>query len=231
MKGTTGCRVTAIVLAAGQSRRFGDRNKLLTNSKGKPIIQRTLENLFASDIDNTLVVTGHQANIVESLCQTIADRHKHKIAFIHNRDFNAGMSTSLKSAITHLINNEGILTDNVQDNFAVLVTLADMPDVSTNTYNTLITATKQAEQEKSTLTESTQTLVFAPTFKGHRGNPIIIKPEIFDMILDIDGDVGARHLLKEHQAIVQDVPVEDAGILIDIDTQADLQQNESDLDL
>ena len=57
--------VTAIVLSAGLSQRMGNINKLLFKYKGKTIIETTLENILASQVDEVIVVTGHEAEKVK----------------------------------------------------------------------------------------------------------------------------------------------------------------------
>ena len=86
---------------------------------------------------------------------------------------------------------------------------------------------KTGEEYPNAHTLADQALVFIPTHKGRRGNPILIKSELFDMLLDIEGDIGARQILSEHYAVVREVPVDDSGILMDIDTQDDLRKHTS----
>ena len=221
------CCVTAIVLAAGQSRRFGTSNKLTADSMGTPVIQRTLENLLKTDIGNLLIVTGHEAEVIKPLCQAVADTSSRDITFVENPDFEAGMSTSLKAAITHILNHQQNFNSSDSDAYGVLVCLGDMPDVSIDTHNALIAAMKIGEENHNAHKPAEQALVFIPTYRGRRGNPILIKSELFDMLLDIEGDIGARQILSEHYAVVREVPVDDSGILMDIDTQDDLRKHTS----
>ena len=53
--------IAAIILAAGQSRRMGSQNKLLARLNGKPLVARAVETALASNADEVLVVTGHEA--------------------------------------------------------------------------------------------------------------------------------------------------------------------------
>src|SRR4051812_30983807 len=87
--------VTAIVLAAGLSKRMGSINKLLLQYKGKTIIETTLINILASKIDEVIVVTGHEEEKVQAAIQHLP------VTIIHNSDYAKGMTTSIQIGIKH----------------------------------------------------------------------------------------------------------------------------------
>ena len=64
--------------------------------------------------------------------------------------------------------------------------------------------------------------LYIPTFNGQRGNPVIIAASLFDSVLQLEGDVGARVLARTFPDSVVEVPCGDSGVLVDIDTQDDL---------
>ncbi|MFP3345738.1 NTP transferase domain-containing protein, partial [Halomonas sp. SIMBA_159] len=77
-----------IVLAAGQSRRMGARNKLLEDLDGRPLVVRTVDAALASGVQAVIVVTGHEPERVRT---ALGDRG---VRFVHNPAYDQGLSTS-----------------------------------------------------------------------------------------------------------------------------------------
>ena len=185
-------KTTAIVLAAGQSRRMGPQNKLLTNVGGLPMIVRTIDAITASKVDSITVVLGHEA------AQVRAALSEKPVKFIENTDFAAGLSTSLRCGIAAVS----------QDAECTLVCLGDMPRVTSTEINLLIDSFSPTEGRA----------ICVPTHAGKRGNPVVIGRRFFAEIQDIAGDIGARHLIGAYPELVHEVEMEKNSILVDIDT-------------
>ena len=60
--------------------------------------------------------------------------------------------------------------------------------------------------------------ICVPTFTGKRGNPVLWGARFFDEMRAVAGDVGARHLIGAHGELVAEVPIDDDGVLVDVDT-------------
>ena len=60
-----------------------------------------------------------------------------------------------------------------------------------------------------------------PTCEGRQGNPVLFPTRFFDDLLNLQGDRGAKALLKKHAADTVAVPVESREVLLDCDTEAD----------
>ena len=75
-------KISAILLAAGQSKRMNGENKLVKEIQGIPLIKFSVKNILASSVDQLIIVLGHQREIIEKLI----DKHE-KIKFIFNKDF------------------------------------------------------------------------------------------------------------------------------------------------
>lgn len=60
--------------------------------------------------------------------------------------------------------------------------------------------------------------VCVPIYRGKRGNPVLWSRRFFAEIRRIRGDAGARHLIGEHSEVVREVPIDDASILMDVDS-------------
>jgi molybdenum cofactor cytidylyltransferase len=186
-------RATAIVLAAGRGTRMGGENKLAAELRGKPVVRHVVEAALASRVRRpVIVVTGHEP---ERLHAALAGLD---VAFVHNPDFAAGLSTSLKAGLAAVPG----------DADAAVVLLGDMPEVSGALLDRLVAAIDPARGA----------LVAVPTRDGKRGNPVVWSRRIFDELSKLEGDVGARHLIGQSGEAVVEVPVEDDAAFVDIDT-------------
>ena len=185
-------RIAALVLAAGRSRRMGGANKLLSEIDGVPMVARVVAAAAAARSDPVIVVTGHEAAKVRA---ALAGRDA---TFAHNPDYAAGLSTSLRAGLAAL--PAGV--------DGVLVCLGDMPRVSAAQIDRLIAAFDAAAGRA----------ICVPTHRGKRGNPVLWAARFFAEMEAVAGDVGARHLIGEHEDMVHEVESGDDGVLVDIDT-------------
>ena len=191
-KPTHAPRIAAIVLAAGQSRRMGRSNKLLAEIDGMSMVRRTVRNIGASSVVDTVVVTGHERErVLESLTGL-------GIRDVHNPDYDAGLSTSLASGLS-------VLGEDID---GVIVCLGDMPRVTSTIVDKLIAAYDPVEGRA----------ICVPTQNSKRGNPVLWDRRFFTEMTQVSGDVGARHLIGTHADLVAEVEMGDEAVLIDIDT-------------
>ena len=207
--------VGAVVLAAGHSRRMGERNKLLVPVAGEPMVARVVGALLATRVRPVVVVTGHDA---EAVRQALAGR---PVRFVHNAGHEAGMSGSLRAGIEAL-GEAGV--------HGALVCLGDMPRIGPQHIEALLAAFAPVTDEEGGDVAAEVTVATAwggreaprpicvPTFEGRRGNPVLFARRYFDELCALRGDVGARAVIERHVDVVRRVPVEDDGVLIDIDT-------------
>ncbi|MBO90137.1 MAG: 4-diphosphocytidyl-2C-methyl-D-erythritol kinase [Rickettsiales bacterium] len=191
-------KTSAIVLAAGQSRRMGPQNKLLADVDGRPMIVRTIDAITASKVNSITVVLGYEAR------QVRAALSGKSLNFIENIDYEAGLSSSLRCGMAAL----------PQDTKCILVCLGDMPRISSTEIDLLIDNFFAAEGRA----------ICVPTYRGKRGNPVIIGRRFFPEIQEIVGDVGARHLIGAYPELVHEVEMEGDAVLLDIDTPEALAQ-------
>ena len=185
-------RVAALVLAAGQSRRMGQRNKLLAEVDGRAMVTHIVDALLASRAAPVIVVTGHEAERVRA---ALGERPVHLVA---NPDYAEGLSTSLKAGLA-------ALPDEVE---GVLIGLGDMPRIRSAQVDRLIAAFDPLEGRA----------IVVPTVRGKRGNPVLFATRFLPEMREIQGDVGARHLIGEHDDEVVEIEMEDDAPLLDIDT-------------
>jgi molybdenum cofactor cytidylyltransferase len=190
-------RTAAVILAAGQSRRMGSRNKLVAELDGESLVGRVAKAALESNADPVIVVTGHEAETVKGRLKGLAVR------FVHNRDYAEGLSTSLVTGIAAVPN----------DCDSAVVLLGDMPLITAEMIDRLIEAARGGPPDSIALA----------TFNGKRGNPVMWPRSLFHRLKSISGDVGARHVIGENSERVITVELgEAAGI--DIDTPEALEE-------
>ncbi len=191
-EGSSMPNVTAVVLAAGQSRRMGADNKLLADVNGMPMVRHAVTAALASQASGVLVVTGHDAAAVRGALSGL------EVTFTDNPYYAAGLSSSLAAGIA-------ALADDVD---GALIMLGDMPLVSPAQINQLIAAFDPAEGRA----------ICIPTWRGTRGNPVLWSRQFFAEMASIEGDVGAKHLVGENDDAVAEVAMDTDGPVFDVDS-------------
>ncbi len=189
--------VAALILAAGASRRAGSANKLLHPWKDRPLLGWVVDALRKSRVTRLLAVTGHEHRRVEVVLNEVG------VKCIHNPVHDTGMAGSLALGVSMLVECD-----------AIIVCLGDMPHLTADVIDSLLDAFLQTSDRD----------IFIPTHGGQRGNPVLISREFFDALLKLEGDKGARELVRDHPQRVQEVPVESDGILQDYDTAEALKR-------
>ena len=106
--------ISAILLAAGTSQRFGKQNKLLAKYKNKSLITYCLKNLINSKVGEIIVVLGSDQ---EKMIDEISSFSKIKI--VYNKNFKKGMSSTILTGINNLN----------KDSTGFLICLSDMPKI------------------------------------------------------------------------------------------------------
>lgn len=178
-------RIGAVILAAGESKRFG-RNKLTEYFNGKPIIRRVIDSVNFLD---KVVIVGKYA---EELLKYVNDQ-----VVIYNPRWEMGMSESIKLGVRFF-----------QDYDGVLIVLGDMPLLNEETVRKIV----------STFRSECSAVV--PIYNNIRGNPVLISRNLYNELMKLEGDIGAREILKNRK----DLCLVECGkeIIVDVDTESDL---------
>lgn len=188
--------VSAILLAAGESRRMGSFKQLLPLG-GKTFVECCVDNLLASKAGEVVVVTGHREADVRA---ALAGR---SVRFAHNTDYRAGMSSSIKHGIAALRD----------DARACLIALVDQPEISINVFNLVIDAYL-----------ADAPLIVVPTYEGRRGHPIVLDLKLRNEILQMDPNSGLRQVVSSHREQTRFLDVSTQTVLLDFDTPEDYRR-------
>jgi len=191
-------KIAAIVLAAGTASRFREAGgveptKLVAKIEGKSLVRRVVDAALQSQARPVIVVTGHAAPEVATELAGCA------VSLVHNEQFASGLASSLKAGVAALD----------ADIAGAIILLADMPFVRAELINRLIGGFK----------EHRQALAVVPVCAGKRGNPVLVARALFDQIMLLRGDAGARGLVAKAQPVHE--LAGDETIQTDFDTPAD----------
>jgi molybdenum cofactor cytidylyltransferase len=184
--------VGAIVLAAGSSSRMPGSQKLLLEFDGRPMISSVIE--AASDGGCHQVLVVYSADDVKQAVGGDAE-------LVHNPNAETGMASSLKVGLAALN----------PDMVAALVMLGDQPMVGSRTVSALLRAWRREGSRPAVAVSRADAGKWAP--------PVILSRELFDELMTLEGDAGARQVLDRRPELVDTVPSLDR--LDDVDTPED----------
>jgi molybdenum cofactor cytidylyltransferase len=187
-------RVVAIVLAAGRSQRMGNRNKLLLDAGGQPIVRRAAETLLESRVCEVIAVLGHDhRRVAEALAGL-------PLRTVINRDHARGQMSSVRAGI------EAIHGDLA----AIVVALADQPALEPPDVDFLVDAFLVLTEPK----------ILVPMYRGQRGNPVVLPGQQRRQLLTSGVNFGCRNLIERHPEAVVMIEAPNPHYVQDIDTPA-----------
>jgi len=189
--------ISAIVLAAGESKRMG-RTKQLLDVGGKPLLQLILDGILQTDVDEIILVLGHEAERIREKIDTS------RVKVVVNRDYSKGMSTSIRRGVQALDERSE----------AFFIVLADQPGIESRVYNLLIREFRNRFPQKT---------IFLPAYKGRRGHPALFSVKHRHEASRIQGDRGFREVLEMVPQEVFLVELESESIVHDLDTPEQYQ--------
>lgn len=183
--------ISCIILAAGESRRFGSP-KALAKINGQALIDKLITKLKATAIDEIVVVLGaYSENIKPFLL-----KHKH-LKIVYNKDHILGQTSSFKTALAATNSlSKGILLHPI-----------DFPFIKTETITTLIS---HFHQNHST--------ILIPTFNNQKGHPPLFNNSLRDEFLSLPNSVGINSLAQRHATETKLLPLDDKGIILSFNT-------------
>ena len=190
--------ISAILLAAGESKRMVDENKLVKKYKNIPLIKHAVSNVLNSPIDELIIVLGYQKKSIEK----IIGENK-KIKFIANPNFESGIASSIKKGLDSLS----------KETEAFFICLGDMPNVNKEIYNQLINASFGNKDKE----------IFVPYYQERQANPILFSKKMKDEIQKIEGDFGAKKIIADNEKKVFKLSIQDKGVITDFNNINDFE--------
>ena len=183
---------TAILLAAGQSKRFGSPKLLHPLNDGTPLGLIAAQKLCEVFANVLVVINPHSPELAQQYRAL-------DVRVIVNSNAEQGLGTSLALGIAQSANSQGWL-----------IALADMPFIKTETMRAVAEALIKGSK------------IAAPCYQGKRGHPVGFAKLFKNELLQLNQDTGANQLLQRYAEQVHLIATDDSGILQDIDTPEDL---------
>lgn len=187
--------LSAIVLAAGESRRMGDRNKLLLSFRNQPLIAHIVQTVVQSDVDEVIVVLGHQAAQVREVLAA------YDVVFTHNPRYREGMTTSIHAGVQAASEAAA----------GFMICLSDLPLIEPKEFNRLTAAFREAMQQDLRH-------IIRPVYQGKPGNPVLFPAYYKPAILAQQGVTGCKGIIKQNRPLVLEIEMETDHVLRDVDT-------------
>ncbi len=189
--------ISAVILAAGESSRFGTP-KLLFEVNNKTFLEHILTNSNVPEINEVILVLGYNSEKI------IPELNTTNIKIVINHNYKDGQLSSFKTGIRKLN----------PDNKGILMILVDHPFVTKNTYKTII-------QE---FVRSSYSKIIIPAYNNRKGHPVIFPVSLKEDILSAPDNQGARYVIRNNSNSVKIVNVNDKFIHADLDYKADVKK-------
>ena len=187
--------ISAILLAAGRSRRMGAFKPLLPFGDST-VIERCLSNLRAAGVQDIIVVVGHRSEDIRKKLKAL------EVTFALNPDPDSEMSASITRGVEAVSNSAR----------ALIIALVDHPAVPAETIKTLIDEWRRGAR------------LVQPEHEGRGGHPVIIDLDYRNELMALDPEHGLRALFSSHRDKVKRVPVASPYVARDMDTWEDYRR-------
>ena len=189
--------IKAILLAAGQSKRLKSENKLIKLYKKKPLINHSLNALHKSKVNKVIVVLGYQKKELQKII-----KRNNKNIFTYNKEYKKGMASSIKAGLRKL---------NKKDKGFIIVQ-SDMPFIKSSDINKIYNSIK-----------SKKYLVHVLKYRNRVGNPIGFDISIMKKFKKINGDVGAKFMVKRLKKETRFIKINNLKSFKDFDKVSDFR--------
>lgn len=184
--------IVGILLAAGFSRRFGGDKRLQPLADGRPMAAVAASNLLAA-CGRVIAVVRSEDKALAGVLEEVG------CMVVAAEDATLGMGHSLAAGVAASGHADGWL-----------IALADMPRIEAASYRAILAALQGGAA------------IARPEYGGQPGHPVGFAAEWRKALLALSGDAGARAILQSVPGRVVACPVDDAGVLFDVDTPMDL---------
>ncbi len=183
-----------VLLAAGKSARMGQAKQLL-QYKGKSLVRLSVQAALQAGAGPVVLVTGANAAAVGQ------EAWDAQLRVVQNTGWGEGIASSIRCGLGTLLNTDPTITH-------AIFMVCDQPFVTPQLLKQLVVAR-----------EDTGTPIIACAYAGTVGTPVLFSAEFFPQLMLLQGDEGAKKLLRQYSAKVGTVPFEQGAF--DIDTPDD----------
>ncbi|PWT97577.1 MAG: nucleotidyltransferase family protein [Bacteroidetes bacterium] len=191
--------VTAIVLAAGLSKRMEGPNKLLLTLGTKTLVETTIQKILESGVEEVIVVLGNDAEKVRQKIQNFP------VQILVNEKFESGMTSSIQKGV------------NAATGIGYMICLADMMAIESGEYQIIKEAFLKKYSEDSKC-------IGQPSFGNKRGNPVIFSDYYRQEILAHQDPEGCRDIVQTNAGHVFKIEMPTNHVLLDLDTPEDFER-------
>lgn len=185
--------VEVLLLAAGSSRRMRGRDKLLEIVDGEPLLRRTARAASEGQVQRVHVIMQPENPARDTALDGL------NVNRIESPEWREGMAASIRVGMAALSD----------DCDAVIIALADMPEIGASHIDRLVAAFDPDENRE---------ICRAVAADGTPGLPVLFGRRFFETLASLQGDRGARDVVKDASEYLVDVPTEGLGATIDLDT-------------
>ncbi len=190
--------ISAMILAAGQSKRMGQPKMLLPWGKST-VIEHVITTFLKAGVEDIIVITGGARDQVEEATAPYPVRR------IYNEEYvNGEMLSSLQCGLR-------ATSDQVQ---AALIGLGDQPQVQEASVRCVCETYRKSQPR-----------LVVPSFQMRRGHPWLVARSLWQELLQMRSPESPRDFLRQHADEIHYVEMETSSILADLDTPDDYQKS------
>ena len=179
---------------------MGSPKALLLTPHGKTFVAAIAQTFADAGLDDIVIVTGRDHDRITAALSTDASLMT-RVQIIRNPDPARGQLSSLLTAMDAVVK---------PDTQAIVVTLVDVPMLTPDIVRLVV-----AEWQR------TRAPIVRPAIGDRHGHPVVFDRAVFDELRSAPMNAGAKSVVRAHTSEVLDVPVDDEGCLVDVDTPAE----------
>lgn len=196
--------LSALILAAGRASRMGVPKVLLPARRGRTLLSSTLSTALASVEGQAIVVLGRDAELCRvEIKRFLEDRPQYgaRVITVENPHYKEGLSTSLQCGVKEVLRLRPPTS-------GLMVSLADQPAFD---------ETRAQKLVQTFRARSRNTVAVVAAERGEQRNPVILSAELLPELLEIEGDKGARGILKKYDGRVERLELGSGPWFVDTD--------------
>src|SRR5664279_179746 len=184
-----------IILAAGSSTRMGEPKQLMMY-KDKTFLQHIIDEAKNALLEPVICVTGYQSELITKSISGM------EVSTVYNGHWPEGMGSGVSTGNRQL---------SLFDVDSVILAVSDQPHVSSDLFRKILDLKDQSEKG-----------IVACSYAGTLGTPVLFKKDYFDHLKSLNGNQGAKNIVKKNLHDVCAVEFEKGSI--DIDTKQDYKK-------